>query len=63
VKTQWRELRRTINGDPDAQLHAADLDYTPENLAAASQFFMSPAFARFGVAGRKSLIGRDFPGF
>jgi hypothetical protein len=50
VKTQWRELRRTINGDPDAQLHAADLDYTPENLAAASQFFMSPAFARFGVA-------------
>jgi hypothetical protein len=40
VKAQWRELRRTINGDPDAPLHAADLDYTPENLAAVSQFFI-----------------------
>ncbi len=50
VKAQWRELRRSVNGDPDAPLHAADLEYTPENLAAVSQFFKSPAFARFGVA-------------
>jgi Protein of unknown function (DUF3800) len=50
VTAQWRELRRTINGDPDAPLHAADLDYKPENLAAVSQFFTSPAFARFAVA-------------
>jgi len=50
VKTQWRELRRTINGYPGAPLHAAELEYTPENLAAVSQFFMSPAFARFGAA-------------
>jgi len=50
VKTQWRELRRTVNGDPAAPLHAADLDYSQENLAAVSQFFTSPAFARFAVA-------------
>ena len=50
VKAQWRELRHIINGDPDTPLHAADLIYTPKNLAAVSQFFESPAFARFGVA-------------
>jgi hypothetical protein len=40
----------SINGDPDLPLHAAELDYTPENLAAVSQFFTLPAFARFAVA-------------
>jgi hypothetical protein len=50
VKTQWRELRRIINGDPDAPLHAANLAYSPESLAAVSAFFTSPVFARFGVA-------------
>jgi len=50
VKAQWRELRRTVNGDPEAPLHAADLEYTPENLGAVSQFFTSPSFARFAVA-------------
>jgi hypothetical protein len=50
VSAQWRELRRVINGNPDAPLHAADLEYTPENLAAVSQFFKSPGFARLGVA-------------
>jgi len=46
----WRELRRTINGDPSAPLHAADLAYTDANFSALSAFFKSPAFARFGVA-------------
>jgi len=50
VKAQWRELRRTINGDPDAPLHAADLNYAPENLVAVSEFFKLPAFARFAVS-------------
>jgi Protein of unknown function (DUF3800) len=50
VKAQWRQLRRTINGDPDLPLHASELDYTPETLAAVSQLFTSPAFARFAVA-------------
>jgi hypothetical protein len=50
VKAQWRELRRTINGSPDVPLHAAELDYSPENLAAVSEFYKSPAFARFGVS-------------
>jgi hypothetical protein len=50
VNAQWREVRRAINGDPDAPLHAADLKYTEENFAVLSQFFKSPAFARFGVA-------------
>ncbi len=50
VKAQWRELRRAINGDPNLPLHAAELDYTPGNLAAVSQFFKSPAFARIAVA-------------
>jgi hypothetical protein len=50
VKAQWKELRRTVNGDPETPLHAADLDYTPENLAAVTQFFTSRDFARFAVA-------------
>jgi hypothetical protein len=50
VSAQWREVRRAIVGDPDAPLHAADLKYTEENFAVLSQFFKSPAFARFGVA-------------
>lgn len=50
VSAEWRELRRTINGDPDAPLHAADLEYSEKNFAALSQFFSSRAFARFGVA-------------
>jgi hypothetical protein len=45
VKVQWRDLRHIINSDPDVPLHAADLDYTPENLAAVSQHFASPAFS------------------
>jgi hypothetical protein len=50
VNAQWREVRCAINGDPDAPLHAADLKYSDENFAVLSQFFKSPAFARFGVA-------------
>ena len=46
-------LRRVINGDPDAPLHAADLDYTSENLAAVSHFFRSRGFARLGISPRK----------
>jgi hypothetical protein len=53
VVAQWREVRRAINGDPDAPLHAADLEYAEENFAVLSQFFKSPAFARFGVAATK----------
>jgi hypothetical protein len=39
-----------VTGDPDAPLHAADLDYTPKNLSAVSAFFKSSGFARLGVA-------------
>jgi hypothetical protein len=49
VSEQWREVRRAINGDPDAPLHAADLEYSEKNFAVLSQFFASRAFARFGV--------------
>jgi len=50
VKAKWKELRKCINGDPEAPLHAADLEYTPKNLAAVSQFFTDRSFARFAVA-------------
>jgi hypothetical protein len=50
LKAKWRELRTIINGSPDAPLHAADLNYTPENLAAVSQLFQHKAFARVAVA-------------
>jgi hypothetical protein len=50
VKARWKELRTLINGSQDIPLHAAALDYTPQNLAAVSQFFLHPSFARVGVA-------------
>jgi hypothetical protein len=60
VSAQWREVRRAINGDPDAPLHAADLEYAEKNFATLSQFFTSRAFARFGVAvSRKTNFNVD----
>ena len=62
VSEQWREVRRTINGDPDKPLHAADMEYKQENFAALSQFFKSPGFARFGVAAsNKTNFAVDMP--
>lgn len=50
VQAEWKELRRKINGDAEAPLHAADLEYNQENFSSISDFFASRAFARFGVA-------------
>jgi hypothetical protein len=53
VKTQWRELRRLINGSPETPLHAANLTQTGEHLASLSNFFLKPAFARIAVTATK----------
>lgn len=50
VQGKWKELRKFINGDPEVPLHAAYLDYKPENLAELSKFFELPSFARLAVA-------------
>lgn len=50
IKQEWREVRKLVNGSPDAPLHASELRQTPENLAAVSRFFGTPGIARIGVA-------------
>lgn len=52
LKPRWRELRRTINGNPDAPLHAADLGHAKNmaHIEAAVQFFKDNHVVRFGVA-------------
>jgi Protein of unknown function (DUF3800) len=53
MKTQWREVRRQINGNPDAPLHAADMARTQANFNALSKFFLDPSFARLAAVSTK----------
>lgn len=51
VRPAWRALRSTINGDPDAPLHAGELTrpVPQEHLDATAQFFRQRSFGRFAV--------------
>jgi hypothetical protein len=51
VRAPWRELRRRVTGSPDTPLHAGTFARfaTPENIAAAAEFFRVNPFARFGA--------------
>ena len=50
ITQEWREVRRVVNGSPDAPLHAADLKQTEENFGALRVFFRSRGFARVAAA-------------
>src|SRR5579872_3288675 len=53
MKAQWREVRRLINGNPDAPLHAADMKRTEANFDVLSKFFLDPSFARIAAVSTK----------
>ncbi len=52
VRTPWKEVRRKVNGSPDAPLHASDFTRTAskEQMAAVGDFFRDKGFARVGVS-------------
>jgi len=50
LKGQWREVRRLINGSPDAPLHAADTTWRgARSFAVLSQFFLDRSFLRIAA--------------
>ena len=57
LKPKWREVRRLINGDPDAPLHGSDITANPkpESFAALRTFFDDRSFARIAVTTAKSV--------
>jgi hypothetical protein len=52
---KWRQVRQTINGDPDAPLHASDMEQTPGNFAALSDFFLDRSFVRIAATTTKAI--------
>ena len=56
LKGLWEEVRRRINGSPDAPLHAADMPRSAEAYAALSQFFLDPSFFRLAVVLKKGIM-------
>ncbi len=56
LKAKWYEVRTIINGDPNAPLHASELDRRkPENFAALSEFFLDRSFFRIAVTTTKDI--------
>jgi hypothetical protein len=57
LKSKWREVRRTINGDPDAPLHASDITANPkpESFAALRAFFEDRSFLRVAATTTRSV--------
>jgi len=53
LKAHWKEVRRLINGSPDAPLHAFEMEQKPSNFDALSRFFLDRSFARIAVASTK----------
>ena len=51
LKPKWREVRKIINGDPEAPLHASDITANPkaESFATLHSFFEDRSFARIAV--------------
>jgi hypothetical protein len=57
LKTLWMDVRHSINGSPDAPLHASDMSIRSSgSYAILSKFFLDRSFARFAVAALKSAI-------
>lgn len=63
VMPAWREVRRNLLGDADAQLHAADFGHSKpskEQFNVLDQFFSIAYFCRFAVAAtRDSTLPPD----
>jgi hypothetical protein len=55
LKAKWCEVRKVINGDPNAPLHASKLDHRPENFAALADFFLDRSFVRIAVTTTKDI--------
>jgi len=53
LTTRWKQVRRLINGSPDAPLHAFEMQQKPSNFEALSQFFLDRSFARIAAASTK----------
>lgn len=59
LKGQWREVRRLINGSPDAPLHAADTTWRcARSFAVLSHFFGSLVSANCGHFDTKNSLSR-----
>ena len=55
LKAKWCEVRRIINSDPNAPLHASEFDRSKENFAALSEFFLDRSFVRIAVTTTKDI--------
>ena len=55
LKTRWGKVRKIINGDPNAPLHASKLKRSPENFATLSEFFLDRSFFRIAVTTTKAI--------
>jgi hypothetical protein len=57
LKPKWRGVRKIINGDCEAPLHASDIAINPklESFAALKAFFEDRSFARIAVTTTKNV--------
>jgi hypothetical protein len=57
LKEKWRGVRKSINGDPEAPLHASDITANPkpESFAVLRTFFEDGSFARIAVTTTKEV--------
>jgi len=58
IRVPWSRVRKMINGDPTAPLHASDLTGTAtrEHLHHVAQFFHDQRFGRLGAAGTSRTV-------
>ena len=57
LQGQWREVRRLINGSPDAPLHAADTTWRgARSFAVLSQFFLDRSFLRIAATSTRKTV-------
>jgi hypothetical protein len=57
LKTQWREVRRLINGDPEKPLHAADMSWRGDrSFSVLSQFFRDRSFVRIAAFSTRQTV-------
>lgn len=56
LKPKWREVRKTIKGDPEMPLHGSDITAKgkPEDFAALREFFEDHSFLRVAVTTTKN---------
>jgi hypothetical protein len=55
LKSRWMEVRRAINGDPAAPLHASEMPRKSANFAVLAEFFLDRSFARIAATTTKAI--------